>query len=164
MLVDDFIVLTIKNKRKNPQQLLTVFLHEDCVVLAKAELKDPIHPPIYHFQGQLLCIELMLTETYKAKDSKLKFAISSGPIATAETVHILHPAFKEGAEELKDKWTMTINDLLMRQLETLKGTRGLGVESEGRRTVSCHSQMRWDVAHSRWESDCVAHLCMLHCM
>ena len=121
LLVDDFIVLTIKNKRKRPQQLLTVFLHEDCLILTKEELKDPIHPPTYHFQDQLLCSELSLTENYKTKDSKLKFAISSGPIAAAETVHVLQPAFKEGAEELKDKWTRSISDLLMRQLETTKG-------------------------------------------
>lgn len=121
MLVDDFIVVTVRSKRKRPSQILTVFLHEDCFVLAKQELKDPIHPPIYHFQDQLLCAEMTLTENYKSKDSKVKFAVSSGPIATAETVHILQPAFKEGEEELKDKWTKTINELLMHQLETMKG-------------------------------------------
>ena len=121
MLVDDFIVITIKNKRKRPKQLLTVFLHEDCLVLTKQELKDTIHPPVYHFQDQLLCSEMTLTENYKAKDSKLKFALSSGPIATAETVHVLQPAYAEGAQELKDKWTGSISDLLMRQLETVKG-------------------------------------------
>jgi hypothetical protein len=122
LLMDDFLVTTIQKKKKKKEQF-TVFLHPNCVLLARKEKKDEIHPPLYIYHEHLLCSALTMVEDYKGKG---RFALSSGSsIATSDTIYALQPMEEEDVAMLvKVTWTTSIQELLMKQLEALKEEKG----------------------------------------
>ena len=100
-----------------------VFLHESAVVLASEDIVDDIHPPFYRHHGHIRCSQMMLTEDYKGKQ---RFALSDGPISSANTVHAFQYTDKEHVMAVKNKWVGTLKNLLMKQLRELKGKMWAG--------------------------------------
>jgi triple functional domain protein len=122
LLVDKFQVTTIQKKKKHQPRLLMVFLHESAVVLASEDIVDDIHPPFYRHHGHIRCSQMMLTEDYKGKQ---RFALSDGPISSANTVHAFQYTDKEHVMADKNKWVDTLKKLLMKQLRELKAKTGM---------------------------------------
>ena len=108
----------IHKKKKQQQKTFTVFLHESAVVLAQEESLDPVHPPLYHYQDHIRCSQMMLTENYK---DKKRFALSTGPISSADTILAFQYVEKEHVLDVKSKWVEVLKNLLLKQLRAMKG-------------------------------------------